>query len=415
MEELQDAIEDAQYVNAISTQEDGPRPVLAWPIPTLEQLEAWKGSKDITLDFLLSSAIGLFLFSAYLKDNCEDHVRINFVEDVIRWRRLKGRQRLQKARRMLMTYFKPPSKDSDGNVIVPEKIEIDEYELERPIPKIENLEQLYNENMDPTFAKCLLGLDGPLCVDIFAGLEEVERARALSRKENSLTPEASLAEHINSSHVGDPQDPAEQEELVQSTSTDATKTQVSETKDEAKQEVLPDEEKENEEEADEEENMPDGEQPVAPETPDTASTPYRLLGRRESIETQMFPDSYFDGPEAVVVHGLRQQYWEGFTQSEQYTKLLNFLWYQDRPVVPEDFFVMRVLGRGGFGLVTGKGIKVDCREAYPNFVLTICLRTSLQKGNVGKALCHESYEQEANKDEEIRAVGVERETIAGGC
>ena len=42
MEELQDAIEDAQYVNAIATQEEGPRPVLAWEIPTEEQLAAWE-------------------------------------------------------------------------------------------------------------------------------------------------------------------------------------------------------------------------------------------------------------------------------------------------------------------------------------------------------------------------------------
>jgi hypothetical protein len=34
MEELQDAIEDAQYLSAVSSVEDGPRPVLPWEIPT---------------------------------------------------------------------------------------------------------------------------------------------------------------------------------------------------------------------------------------------------------------------------------------------------------------------------------------------------------------------------------------------
>lgn len=42
MEELQDAIEDAQYVSAISSVEDGPRPVLPWPDPEEEDLAAWK-------------------------------------------------------------------------------------------------------------------------------------------------------------------------------------------------------------------------------------------------------------------------------------------------------------------------------------------------------------------------------------
>ena len=79
------------------------------------------------------------------------------------------------------------------------------------------------------------------------------------------------------------------------------------------------------------------------------------IGRDESVEGLInIPDSFFDKVEAVVVEGLRQQYWDEFLVSEQHTKLLNFLWYQDRTVVPEDFFVMRVLGRGGFGLVTGK-------------------------------------------------------------
>eukprot|EP00568_Trieres_chinensis_P014499 CAMPEP_0183325702 /NCGR_PEP_ID=MMETSP0160_2-20130417/80212_1 /TAXON_ID=2839 ORGANISM="Odontella Sinensis, Strain Grunow 1884" /NCGR_SAMPLE_ID=MMETSP0160_2 /ASSEMBLY_ACC=CAM_ASM_000250 /LENGTH=57 /DNA_ID=CAMNT_0025493529 /DNA_START=127 /DNA_END=296 /DNA_ORIENTATION=- len=42
MEELQDAIEDAQYVNAISNVEDGPRPVIPWEKPTEEQIAEWK-------------------------------------------------------------------------------------------------------------------------------------------------------------------------------------------------------------------------------------------------------------------------------------------------------------------------------------------------------------------------------------
>jgi hypothetical protein len=68
----------------------------------------------------------------------------------------------------------------------------------------------------------------------------------------------------------------------------------------------------------------------------------------------LLPDMIFDKVDALVVESLRQQYWAAFTQSEQYTKLRNFLWFQDRRVVPDDFFTMRVLGRGGFGSVIGK-------------------------------------------------------------
>jgi hypothetical protein len=62
----------------------------------------------------------------------------------------------------------------------------------------------------------------------------------------------------------------------------------------------------------------------------------------------------FDELELIVMEGLQQEYWNGFLTSKEYRKLLNFWWYRDRKVVEDDFFLMRVLGRGGFGLVHGK-------------------------------------------------------------
>ena len=44
------------------------------------------------------------------------------------------------------------------------------------------------------------------------------------------------------------------------------------------------------------------------------------------------------------------------TRKDRATKLLNFLWFHDRTVVEEDFFIIRILGRGGFGLVHGECI-----------------------------------------------------------
>ena len=87
-----------------------------------------------------------------------------------------------------------------------------------------------------------------------------------------------------------------------------------------------------------------------------------------------------------------KDFWEGFLQSEQYKRLRNFLWFQDRRVVPDDFFTMRVLGRGGFGSVIGK-----CHDFTGSSVVGIVsnddLSTcSLQEGHFGKALCDESYE-----------------------
>jgi hypothetical protein len=62
----------------------------------------------------------------------------------------------------------------------------------------------------------------------------------------------------------------------------------------------------------------------------------------------------FDLLEFIVIEGLILEYWRAFiTMSAEYKRLLNFWWCRDRPVVEEDFYLIRVLGRGGFGLVHG--------------------------------------------------------------
>ena len=95
MEELQDAIEDAQYVTAISSVEDGPRPMVVWEIPNEAQLAEWKErvkvlnakKKDSPLlptpfefEWTLSHALGLFLFSAYLKESVGSRLEGDFVQ-----------------------------------------------------------------------------------------------------------------------------------------------------------------------------------------------------------------------------------------------------------------------------------------------------------------------------------------------
>ena len=75
--------------------------------------------------------------------------------------------------------------------------------------------------------------------------------------------------------------------------------------------------------------------------------------KRSSIFFSHLPSDVFDIVQRIVIEDLRRRYWDGFLNNFRWTKLLNFLWYQDRRTIEEDFYVMRVLGRGGFGLVTG--------------------------------------------------------------
>lgn len=313
MEELQDAIEDAQYVNAISSQDDGPRPVLAWDTPTEEQLAQWKkrirdGAVDETLgepfglDWTLSSAIGLFLFSSFLKDDCNDYLRINFSEEVIRWKRLRGRNRISRAKDIISMYLKPPKKDeTTGESILPDKAEIDEYELARTPPQIgtDDIEALCAANLDESNSQSCIGLKGPVLAEIDNAMAQLETSEKIVAEQD---PDNSMASDMP---------PPEQEKPAGS---------------------------------------------AGPTLSNSLSIRLSMMNidRRQTRARKYLPDNLFDRAEAIVIETLRRQYWDIFKESEQHKKMDNFHWYRDRTVVPEDFFILRVLGRGGFGLVTGE-------------------------------------------------------------
>ena len=332
MEELQDAIEDAQYVNAISTQDDGPRPVLPWEIPTEEQLVEWEAKvrkeksgtsgrygKPLSYDWYLSTAVGFFLFSSYLKQSNNDYIRINFVEEVLRFRKLRGRQRIDKARFILTQYLQTSNSTFDNSDSaggprseLPPKTEIDEFDLDRMPPDLKMpdavFQALCKSTIDSENLFCCIGLKGAVRDDLIATLKTaLDKAESIQKAESVPTS-------LNQSNV--------------TSSTGSRKEDGSSKEEEGKSEPLS----------------------VA-----TTSESMRDLTKRLRTDgVGDMPGSIFDQAEAVVTEALRRDYWESYQQSEWFTKLRNFLWYQDRRVVPEDFFVMRVLGRGGFGSVTGK-------------------------------------------------------------
>mmetsp|Transcript_565 Transcript_565/g.909 ORF Transcript_565/g.909 Transcript_565/m.909 type:complete len:684 (-) Transcript_565:105-2156(-) len=330
MEELQDAIEDAQYVNAIASVEDGPRPVLPWEIPTEEQLASWKQSKNKTggspapfeFEWTLSHPLGFFLFSAYLKEECHDYVLINFMEEVARWKSTQGRFRAEKTSFIASNYLLSPkmavkvntasaqthatSEEStttagEGEAApegaaepaevdvpkfeLPPKTEISEHDLCRDPVELsaEERKELSSKNSDPT--KNCIAVGGEVLQTILSKLDKL-------RGYDSLP-----AYSCHSKNGGDSDGNSSSDEIP---SSDSSKERT------------------------------------------------RLL----SLMSNDLPQNLFDCAEVIVAENVREKHWAGFEGSEYYTKLLNFLWIQDKKVVEEDFFVMRVLGRGGFGLVT---------------------------------------------------------------
>jgi hypothetical protein len=94
----------------------------------------------------------------------------------------------------------------------------------------------------------------------------------------------------------------------------------------------------------------------------TTSNNNSTIGNNSSRVVDV-PIHFFDVAEYIIMESLKEQYWIPFTKSSYYTKCKHFLWYQDRKIIPDDFYVLRVLGRGGFGLVTGTSLSgFGCRH-----------------------------------------------------
>lgn len=413
MEELADAIEDAQYVNAIATQDDGPRPVLPWETPTEEELALWeiglqeayqsrndKGGAPppFSMEWTCQQHIGFFLFSQFTKEVFHDYPRINFVEEVLRFRKLQGKTaRLEKSVAIANDFLgrkgqpqknvpeeieeKPVSEDtavtSDPTITfswpLPRRTEIDEYDLARGgsdhhmndsiSPRKsqkaalksctegmtkQELEKMYSMNMDyPVCEYSIVGIKGPLQQEILETIDEMADIYKL-RKQFSKTDSSVMQEappDVNSSKP-------------EGCSSPTTKEAARQARFQAAMDSLTGTSMQNL-------SNPGSTARVRGQQVggDTTSLSEHSLSRAAASTTQqkssrsigkleLRPD-LFDQAEHVVMESLRRSYWDDFLLSEHFLKLKNFLWYQDRRVIPDDFFVMRVLGRGGFGLVTG--------------------------------------------------------------
>jgi hypothetical protein len=356
MEELQDAIEDAQYVNAIANQEDGPRPVLPWETPTDEQRNKWEAANPDahTLEWVLHQPIGFFLFSQYVKQT--EYLRINFCEEVIRFKKLRGKERMKKANHLLQDYLQPCTIDNVDHIA---KTEIEEYDLARPLParslQEEEVKKLVTVNMDyPICSESAVGLKGPVRAEVFDDFKLAQENDKMSLKHESMRDVRPLGSFSGHSLLS-----TEREE-----SPTATTDDVEESQHDSKSKDLSGDSAHSNVSLVKERAAPSRasstHETKAKRMASSISEPsggsnQNLTQRLKSLRSRQVPHNVFEKAEQVVMESLRNDYWSSFIAEENglFVKFKNFMWYQDRTVIPDDFFVMRVLGRGGFGLVTG--------------------------------------------------------------
>lgn len=426
MEELADAIEDAQYVNAISSQEDGPKPVIPWEKPSDDELMSWEDrvksrpstATPFSLEWVCQQPIGYFLFSQFLKKTCKDYVRINFCEDVLRYRKLQTKQErldltVQMAR-FFLGFEKSPtivhteapitedSINSNLNGVIPEKrievdmdnpteesltspsavkyiwplpprTEIEEYDLARPMNESKpsdrtasgdlvelsfgvskrkiidkmvtgesRITHMSRDELDALFAA---GTDHPICSESIIGLKGPVLAEILSIVQANAFAVTAPKSSRSPSELSSFQ---KSDSIYRRSSSDSLSLHFLETRNPSSSRSLLDVAVSNNDTAPTDDSATTN--GAVDNRPRAASSSQRKL--QQNVVS--LPTDFFDKAEYVIMESLKCQYWSSFVKSRYWTKLKHFLWYQDRRVIPEDFFVLRVLGRGGFGLVTGK-------------------------------------------------------------
>ncbi len=282
------------------------------------------GPEPFTYEWVLSTSLGFFMFSSFIKDNTNDYAQLNFIEENMRWRYLRGRSRGYKLKRIYKRYLSPAGIDPETKAIkVPPLSHIDECDLEYIVRgekfTAEELAQHMRENIDPNFTKCCIGIDGPLRNEVTKTLEELVSTGSTIFTENYSIDDFSMQTSLSSNSGKNYGIGSENWEV---------------------QEHSPDTAKNSDE---------DGKVNSSAAT-ETMNTQRKTLRSRALCKA---PDDIFDKIEQIVVESIRLRHWKNFKDSGEYSKLLTYLWHSDKKVTDEDFFLMRVLGRGGFGLVTG--------------------------------------------------------------
>eukprot|EP00584_Thalassiosira_punctigera_P003723 CAMPEP_0172537926 /NCGR_PEP_ID=MMETSP1067-20121228/9428_1 /TAXON_ID=265564 ORGANISM="Thalassiosira punctigera, Strain Tpunct2005C2" /NCGR_SAMPLE_ID=MMETSP1067 /ASSEMBLY_ACC=CAM_ASM_000444 /LENGTH=720 /DNA_ID=CAMNT_0013323329 /DNA_START=166 /DNA_END=2328 /DNA_ORIENTATION=+ len=367
MEELQDLIEDTHYV--IATLQDGPRPVVPWVFPEEEALAQWKAdvlsgkkraSKSSNLEegndkkltpfefeWTLSQALGLFLFSSYLKSNAvNDYHEINFMEEVIRWKNVGGRFRAEKTSFIIANYLSPLPPEAEAEIVAAAAKAAEEpapaADAENPPQDSpENGENGHEAEMVPPKTKRASSAHkvGPGKTQI----NELDLARQPTIFTEDEVEEMRACADPTANFAG-----------VGGTVLESIMSKVDKLRKSQGYEFLPEVHEDEEEEDEEYQSMINSgllDRPKGRPSPEQKLERMKSL-RSLSLISNELPENLLDAAEVIVAEKVREKHWTGFRSSEYHAKLLNFLWLQDQQVVEEDFFLMRVLGRGGFGLVT---------------------------------------------------------------
>lgn len=161
MEELQDAIEDAQYMNAM--RDNTPRPTKPWKYCSPSELEAYmskiRANKpgDLEIENICSGSLGFYMFMKYVRER-NDGIKGDFLMELAKYRITPVQKRGVIAHRIVVGYL---TERSTGYTDVPR-----DANLARDITRFSLDIINYNDYIETTDAKNGVKVSGNILIEV---------------------------------------------------------------------------------------------------------------------------------------------------------------------------------------------------------------------------------------------------------
>ncbi|KAG1692141.1 hypothetical protein DVH05_025761 [Phytophthora capsici] len=370
MDELHDAIQDAQYIGAVTNAQRGPSAAFYNPSANeltqfVDRQERALGSDWLGLENLLDMPLGFYFFRRFCEAEQHGSRKLDFLVEVTKYRTLQtAEQRAVKAREIWDLFFGNATPESNPNttrresgVTVWSPVTRGEARLHQTSPVSPATARSTSPGTDYSSTGTNLhsppvGRPSPTRMSLGC-LEELNVA--------SMTTNGIVFWRKNESSVTR----ADVRSLFNTVSTEASPLGVGGEVVQRLTAVF----KRNQSESERGDSMNcvrDGSPTAGVST--TASTvstselndlgmdtrsESSLTKKRSSSESKISALTLFDELEACVLCSLENYHMKDFRSSAFHKRLIAFLFLQKRRVSEDDFTVLRVLGRGGFGMVNG--------------------------------------------------------------
>ncbi|CBJ26581.1 G protein-coupled receptor kinase G protein-coupled receptor kinase 2 [Ectocarpus siliculosus] len=372
MEELQDAIEDVQYLQAVNSKDSGPSPTEAWPFPSEKELEAFntarlkENGQSFSLERICGGVLGLYLFGTFCTEMGE-RSKFEFMLDVIRYRRLRTPQlRLRFAQGIIRKFLLDVSTSQEEMDVLVDKAPI--LRQDSTPACLAELERRRSDiRTDGGVGVNRLGVVGPLVEQLVRLLPSPARASGpqdsigvlgVAGGQGGVDDKSGKCSLVNTADMSE----EEADEQPIDAAGQATEQQRVSGGEPAIGQLAgngvchaPGEVAHVLTGGHDEQERPSGEPEAANATTEGVQDQPANVGvtRSSDPKEEWYQPELFNVLEAWILEYLREKLHCGFLLSSHFQEYTRFLYVQHRPVTENDFILFRILGRGGFGAVNG--------------------------------------------------------------